>query len=398
MLKDFSLLSLAVRNIRRRPLRTGILVVAIGLLVSTLVFAVSFVRRIDAGIRITSDRLGADVLVVPAGSRGAAEDVLLENQVKSFYMDRGVAEKIRQIKGVDKVTHQTYLVTVSGLCCDVPESVVVAFNQDTDFVVKPWLSKSLGRRLLKGEAIVGSESAFNISVGLVDVDSVLFGNVFKMVGILDKTGTGLDTALFIDESNIDDIIKKGKAAVQPEQISIIFVKVRGGLDPGKVAGDIEDALIEVDTVARKDIGKGLINTLRDINRIFSLTVLLASLLSVFLAWAVFSAVVNERSREVGIMRAIGARESHVVRIFLAEVILVGVIGSVLGIVCGTSLSLLLSKTFSIMKNISTDLTLFERSAIAFAGLVAGTGICIIGALAPVQRLKKMEPLLVIKGE
>ncbi|MCC6347571.1 MAG: FtsX-like permease family protein, partial [Nitrospirales bacterium] len=362
-------------------MRTGILVVAIGLLVATLVFAVSFVRRIDAGIRITSDRLGADLLVVPTGSRGAAEDVLLENKVKSFYMDRGVVERIKEIKGIGKVTYQTYLVTVSGLCCDVPESVVVAFNQDTDFVVKPWLGKKLGRRLQRGEAIVGNESAFNISVGLVDVESVLFGNVFKMVGVLDRTGTGLDTALFIDESNIDDIIKKGKAAVKPGQISIVFAKVKNGYDPRKVAGDIEDSLIEVDTVARKDIGKSLINTLRDINRIFSLTVLLASLFSAFLAWAVFSAVVNERSREVGIMRAIGARESHVVRIFLAEVILVGIIGSVLGIICGTALSLLLSNTFSIMKNISTDLTALDRSVVALAGLVAGTGICVIGALA-----------------
>ncbi|MFO0754675.1 MAG: ABC transporter permease [Thermodesulfovibrionales bacterium] len=398
MLKDFSLLSLAVRNMRRRPLRTGILVIAIGLLVSTLVFAVSFVVRIDAGIRITSDRLGADLLIVPTGSRGAAEDILLENKVKSFYMDKGIVEKIKQIKGIDKVTYQTYLVTLSGLCCDVPESVVVAFNQDTDFIVKPWLNKKLGRKLLKGEAIVGSESAFNISVGLVDVESVLFGNVFKMVGVLDKTGTGLDTALFIDESNVDDIIKKGKVTMKPGQVSIVFAKVKSGYDPRKVAGVIEDSFIEADAVARKDIGKGLITALRDINRIFTLTVLLASLLSAFLAWAVFSAVVNERSREVGIMRAIGARESHVVRIFLAEVLLMGMLGSALGIACGTALSLLLAKTFSIMKSISTDLTLPDRGAIALVGLIAGTGICVIGALAPVQRLKKMEPLLAIKGE
>lgn len=379
-------------------MRTGILVIAIGLLVSTLVFAVSFVVRIDAGIRITSDRLGADLLIVPTGSRGAAEDILLENKVKSFYMDKGIVEKIKQIKGIDKVTYQTYLVTLSGLCCDVPESVVVAFNQDTDFIVKPWLNKKLGRKLLKGEAIVGSESAFNISVGLVDVESVLFGNVFKMVGVLDKTGTGLDTALFIDESNVDDIIKKGKVTMKPGQVSIVFAKVKSGYDPRKVAGVIEDSFIEADAVARKDIGKGLITALRDINRIFTLTVLLASLLSAFLAWAVFSAVVNERSREVGIMRAIGARESHVVRIFLAEVLLMGMLGSALGIACGTALSLLLAKTFSIMKSISTDLTLPDRGAIALVGLIAGTGICVIGALAPVQRLKKMEPLLAIKGE
>jgi putative ABC transport system permease protein len=398
MLKEFTLFSLAARNVRRKPLRTAILIVAIGLLVSVLVFAVSFVRRLDSSIKMTSDRLGADLLIVPTGSRGAAEDVLLESRVKTFYMDKSIEDRIKKVKGIDKVTHQTYLVTLTGLCCDVPESMVVAFNQDTDFVVRPWLSKTLGRRLNKGEAIVGSESAFNISVGLVDVDSVLFGNVFKIVGTLEKTGTGLDTALFIDEGNVGDIIQKGKSTIKPDQISLIFAKVKNGYDPSKVAGEIEDTIIEVDTVTRKDIGKSLINTLRDINRIFSITVFIASLLSIFLAWAVFSAVVNERSREVGIMRAIGAKESHVMKLFLAEVLVIGAVGSILGIACGTALSALLAKTFSVMKNVSTDLGMAERAAISVAGFLAGTGICVIGALAPVWRIKKMEPLMVIKGE
>ncbi|MCL4493182.1 MAG: FtsX-like permease family protein [Nitrospirae bacterium] len=398
MTKEFTLLSLAVRNLKRKPLRTVILAVAIGLLVTALVFALSFIRRVDSSIKMTSDRLGADLLIVPTGSRGAAEDVLLENKAKSFYMDKGVIEKIRKVKGIDKMTYQTYLVTLSGLCCDVPESVVVAFNQDTDFVIKPWLTKKLGRRLRKGEAIVGSESAFNISVGLVDVDSVLFGNVFKMVGVLDKTGTGLDTALFIDESNIDDIIRKGKSSIQPGQISVVFAKVKKGLDPYKVAGEIEDSVIEVDTIARKDIGKNIINALRDINQIFAVTVTLASVLAAFLAWAVFSAIANERSREVGIMRAIGAKESHIVKLFILEVFIIGSLGSVLGIISGTALSLALAKSFTILKNISTDLGIVERSLIALSGLAIGTGVCIIGALSPVRKVKRLEPLVVIKGE
>ncbi len=240
MTKEFTLFSLALRNLKRKPLRSGILIVAIGLLVSVLVFALSFVKRVDSGIKITSDRLGADLLIVPTGSRGAAEDVLLENKVKTFYMDKGLIERVRKIDGIDKVTDQTYLATITGACCDVPESVVVAFNQDTDFVISPWLNKALSRRLQKGEAIVGSESAFNINIGLTEVDTVLFGNMFKMLGVLEKTGTGLDTAIFIDEVNIGDILKNGKADLKPGQISVIFARVKKGIDPYMVAGKIED--------------------------------------------------------------------------------------------------------------------------------------------------------------
>jgi putative ABC transport system permease protein len=73
MAKEFTELAHAVRNLRRRPTRTAILVAAIGLLVCVLVFALSFVRRVESSIRTASDRLGADVIVVPTGSRGAAD-------------------------------------------------------------------------------------------------------------------------------------------------------------------------------------------------------------------------------------------------------------------------------------------------------------------------------------
>ncbi len=398
MTNEYTLFALAIKNLKRKPLRTGILIVAIGLLVSVLVFALSFVRRVDSSIKITSERLGADLLIVPTGSRGAAEDVLLENRVKTFYMDRAIVDRVKNVKGIDKVTTQTYLATITGACCDVPESIVVAFDQDTDFVIRPWLNKKLGRKLEKGEAIVGNESALNISLGLTEVDSVLFGNVFRMVGVLDKTGTGLDTAIFIDENNIDDIVKKGKATIKPGQISVVFAKVKKGYDPVVVAAELEDSLIETDTVARKDIGKNVISALRDINRIFFMTFILASLLAAFLAWAVFSGIANERSKEVGIMRAIGAKESHVMRLFLLEVVVIGGVGSLIGIFSGTVLSFVLAKGFTILKNVSTDLGLVERLAIAMSGLVIGTGICVIGALSPIRRMKKIEPLIVLKGD
>ncbi len=398
MQTGFTNYSFALRNLRRKPLRTAVLIAAITILVAALVFAFSFVSRVSSSVRLASERLGADILIVPAGARGAASDVLLENKTKSFYMDRGVLEKLKTIKGLDQLTYQTYLTTIQGLCCDVPETVVVAFDQDTDFVVKPWLVKKFGRKLQKGEALAGSESALNISLDLVDVDKALFGSIFRVVGELDKTGTGLDNALFINEEDLDDILRQGKTTLKPDQISIVFAKIKKGLDPYKVAGEIEDAFVELDTMARKDIGKGIIATLRDINQIFIFTMLLISLLSGFLTWAIFSAIANERAREVGIMRAVGASESHIVKVFLTEVVIIGCIGSIIGIIGGTALSIVLAQSFTIMKSLPMHLTVMSRIGIAFVGFLLGNSICIVGALAPIRRLRKMEPLMAIKKE
>jgi putative ABC transport system permease protein len=394
-----TLFSFSLKNIKRKPLRTGILMFAIALLVSALVFSLSFVQRVNGSIKKTSDRLGADLLIVPTNARGAAEEVLLENRIKSFYMDRGLMERVRKVPGIDRLTEQTYLVTLSTMCCSVPEAMVVAINQETDFIITPWLQEKLKRKLGKGEAVAGSESAFNIQLGLVDVQSMLFGSVFRLVGALEQTGTGLDTAVFIGQENLDEIIRGNKVGnLKPGQISVMFAKVKPGVDPGAVAMEIENSIIDVDVMARKDIGKNIIATLRDMSRIFTLMVVLASVLSFFLVWAIFTAIANERAKEVGIMRALGAKEGHILRIFLVEVLLIGFAGSVLGIAAGTGLSALVAKTFTIVKQLSTDLSSLERAVIALVSFAAGTAICVFGALGPIQRLKKMEPLMVIKTE
>lgn len=389
---------MAVRNLRRRPLRTSILVAALSLMVAALVFSLSFVLRVNASIQLTADRLGADLLIVPTGARGAAEDILVENRATSFYMNKSFVDRIRKIEGIDKVSYQTYLVTLNGLCCSVPSSMVVAFDQESDFIVTPWLKGKLGRKLKKGEAIVGSESAYNINLGLVEMEAKLFGNVFSMVGVLDKTGSGLDTAVFISDDNMADILKNSDTAIKSDQISVIFAKIKKGSDPYKIMSEIENNIIEVDVMMRKDIGKSLISSLGDISKIFYLTMALSTVLSLFLVWAIFTAIANERTREIGIMRALGAKESHVVKLFLFEVLVLGAVGSIVGIGAGTSLAVLMSKSFSILKNLPLDLDMPVRVGIAFAGLLFGTGICVIGALSPLQRLKKLEPLLVIKQE
>jgi len=398
MARELTLFSHAVKNLRRRPMRATILVVAIGLLVSVFVFALSFVRRVDSSIRRTSERLGADVLIVPTGSRSAAEDVLLDNKVKTFYMDRTVIERVKAVEGVERVTAQTYLATIAGACCDVPDAIVVAFDQETDFVIGPWLDKKLGRKLGKGEAVVGSESALNISLGLTQVDSVLFGNVFRIVGVLEKTGTGLDTAIFIDEGNVADIHGKAAAGIRPGSVSVVFARVAKGHDPQRVAGALEDRIIEIDAVSRRDVGQNLVRALGDISRMFLITFLIASLLAAFLAWAVFSGVANERVREVGLMRAIGAKESHVTRLFLLEVIIVGAVGSVVGVFAGTALSVVLVRGFAILKHVSTDLGVADRLGVAVSGLAIGTAICVVGALSPIRRTRRTEPLVVLKGD
>lgn len=394
----FNFLAVALKNLKRKTFRTGVLIFSIALLVSLLVFALSFVRSVDSSIKRASDRFGADLIVIPVGARGFAEEFLLESKNTSFYMDKSIIERVKKVEGVDAVTFQTYLSTIGGVCCDIEETRIIAFDQDSDFIVKPWLQKAIGRGLKKGEAIAGAETNYNLGLDLLEVERTLFNNRFKVLGALDKTGTGLDNALFMTEENIKDIIGNGRSPVKDNQISIIFVKVKKGFDPYEVGRDVEGNIVEVDVVARSDMGKDVLTTLRDINKIFLVSIIMASMLAVLLVWSIFSAIANERSREVGIMRAIGAKESHIVKLFILEVFILGLVGSVIGTAAGAYISYFFAKGFTLLKNLSTGLSFVEHAVIAAAGVTAGTGTCLAGALVPVSRIKKLEPLLAIKEE
>ncbi|MDF1614612.1 ABC transporter permease [Desulfurivibrio dismutans] len=144
------------------------------------------------------------------------------------------------------------------------------------------------------------------------------------------------------------------------------------------------------------MGVRWLTTLADINKIFLVTVSLSLLLTVFLVWSIFSAIANERIREIGIMRAIGARQSHVVLLFFLEVNLLGFVGSLLGVAGGTWLSAHLAANFDLLSSISAGLEIWQQLLIGMLGMLVGAGVCLAGAMLPVNRIKKVEPLLAIK--
>ncbi len=391
----FSLFSVAIKNLKRKSFRTAVLIVSIGLLVCILVFGASFVLSVGSSIGKASDRLGADLLVVPSGAVDVASDVLLESKIKVFYMDKDIIQRVEKVKGVGPLTWQTYLSSVPGQCCSIPPAKIVAFNQDTDFIVKPWLRKTIHRKLGTGEAIIGYEA--NKNLGLLNMNSLLFNVKFKFVGVLEKTGTGLDNAIFMSDDNINDILSHSSMVkLKKNQISIIFVKVKKGFDPKIVARDIMNDIMQVDVIQRANIGGRMLSTLGDINRIFLITIALSSVLSIFLTWTIFSAIVNERFREIGIMRAIGAKGSHIVKLFVMEVLLLGLIGSLLGTAAGMYMSASLSRSFVLLRDLSATLTMTQRVEVSVLGLAVGVGICVIGALSSIIRIKNLEPLSVLK--
>lgn len=389
--------AIAVRNLRRRPFRTLSLLLSIALLATLVIFSLASLLRLGQGIQLTLRRMGGDIMVAPPGAVTNPEEFLFATDRLSLHIRRDTLERLREMPAVEKITAHTYLATLAGVCCSISSARIVAFDPETDFVVTPWIEQRLKRRLGKDEVVLGGkvEGIESLEMG---GQTWLLGMKFKVAATLDVTGTPLDNTVFLREADVREAMEKKLTpyVVSPDEVSVAFVALRRGFDPDTVAKTIERENLDVKAITRGEIGSRLTRFFRVTLQIFLLTVAVGSILALLVVASVFSAVANERTREVGILRALGATRGHVIRLFLAEAVATGVLGGLVGIAAGAALAVPAVRAVDEVTRFPVFFSPAILLAIGAGGLAAAVGVLVLGALQPVLRVSRIDPLDAIK--
>ncbi|MEU6382207.1 FtsX-like permease family protein [Streptomyces bauhiniae] len=123
---------------------------------------------------------------------------------------------------------------------------------------------------------------------------------------------------------------------------------------------------------------------------------IAFLVGIFLIINTFSMLVAQRTREIGLMRAIGSSRRQVNRSVLIEALLLGVLGSVLGVGAGVGIAVGLMKLMGqIGMHLSTDdLTVAWTTPVA--GVVLGVVVTVLAAYLPARRAGKISPMAALR--
>ncbi|MEV5985742.1 FtsX-like permease family protein [Streptomyces sp. NPDC052051] len=123
---------------------------------------------------------------------------------------------------------------------------------------------------------------------------------------------------------------------------------------------------------------------------------IAFLVGIFLIVNTFSMLVAQRTREIGLMRAIGSSRKQVNRSVLVEAVLLGVVGSVLGVGAGIGVAVGLMKLMGQMgMNLSTDDLTVAWTTPAL-GLVLGVVVTVLAAYLPARRAGKISPMAALR--
>ncbi|WP_328299061.1 ABC transporter permease [Streptomyces sp. NBC_00435] len=123
---------------------------------------------------------------------------------------------------------------------------------------------------------------------------------------------------------------------------------------------------------------------------------IAFLVGIFLIFNTFSMLVAQRTREIGLMRAIGADSGQVLKSVVIEAFLLGVVGSVLGVGAGIGLAVGLMKLMGQLgMSLSTDdLTIAWTTPVA--GMVLGILVTVVSAYIPARRAGKVSPMAALR--
>ncbi|WP_405780097.1 ABC transporter permease [Streptomyces sp. NBC_00859] len=123
---------------------------------------------------------------------------------------------------------------------------------------------------------------------------------------------------------------------------------------------------------------------------------IAFLVGIFLIINTFSMLVAQRTREIGLMRALGSSRKQVNRSVLVEALLLGVFGSILGVGAGVGLAVGLMKVMSAVgMELSTD-DLTVKWTTPVVGMLLGVIVTIVAAYVPARRAGKISPMAALR--
>lgn len=326
-----SLWKIALRNLSRRMSKAVLLVLSLIFGVATIVTLVTISESMEREMVQHFEGIGSKIIIKPKMDKltfsygpivvasGVNYDV---KELKETEL-----EKIKEIENFEGALSPKLLVPTE--VNNRPVVLVgVDFLQELE-IKRYW---SISGEIPEGtkQVLVGSQVAESLEVGIGDTISVE-NRDFIVTGLLEETASEEDGLIFAELPVVQESFNK--------QGLLTFVEINVSGNPSNAEIDqiikgISSKLPEVEAVAVKDAvesRKQLVDRFVSFSLVISLIVVVIGALIV---GAAMMSSVNERTREIGIFRAIGYRKAHIIKIILMEAGSLSLLGGILGYIVG----------------------------------------------------------------
>ena len=333
----------SLKNLKNRKLRSGLSILSILIGITAIFAIVSFGLGIQSYMDTLAEEAGANQIYIQP--KGAGIPGMDEN----FFLTQDDIDFVAKINGVKDITgayikagelrfkKEVYYYLVMGMDLDELEFIMEGFNIEVE----------KGRGLKKGDinkVVLGYNYMFEKKIfdrALKVGDKVeLSGEPFEVVGFYSEIGNpGDDAQIYITLEAFEELYPETTG-----QFGYVLLSAEKGVNPSELAEKITDKL-------RKHRGEEegketfFVQSFEDIMEIFGSIIqvlngvlVLIALISLIVASVnimntMYTAVL-ERTKEIGVMKAVGARNSNILFIFVFESGFLGMVGGMLGVILG----------------------------------------------------------------
>jgi putative ABC transport system permease protein len=395
---------LALQNLGRRPTRSFLLVFAVALGSGAAFATLTVSRGIKTSMDVGFSRMGADLLIVPKDTLVNLTSAILTVEPTQRTLGVDLADDVAKIPGVGRVAPQRiYRVPAPG--AHAHEAALIAFDPARDFTVLPWLREKLDRPPGRGDILLGANQEGKIGEPLT-----FCGQSLTVYGQLERTGVGpFDNSCFIPFETADLLAhqdggtRPGAAlrGYDPRQVSALLIQ----LSVGATAEQVRFAIGRTPGVKVSAGGSIVTSARQGLTALFGGVFAFTGLMlvgCVVLVSVLFSAIIAERHREVGLLRALGARRRQIVRLFVAEAALVTGLGGLCGVALGGALLLVFQRSLGYyFQSVNVPFVWPASRGIALGAVSCALGaslVGVLGALLPALGVGKQEPYRLIQAE
>lgn len=395
-----NLFKIALKNLRTRRLRSWLTIVGIAIGIFLVIALFSLSQGIREAINSQLKALGDRILIVMPGS----ESDIFMSMMGGAKLEKEDIAAIQDTKGVEEVVTFSYSADSIRYMGETKQIILTAvplrqgldvLRENQGFSLKTGTWPRASRR----EVIIGAQLENNIFSNKVRVGDMITigGKRIEVVGILNSLGSKYDdTTVFLDQDLYMEL-----TGIQDDSAQQAIVKIGEDESPDKVAERIEENLMSVRKRKRgTDEQDFMVLTSEKMGQIAGNVIGILQVAVIGFAGiaiivggigimnTMFTSV-RERIREIGIMKAIGARNTTISRIFLLESGIIGLIGGLGGTIVGIIFAKGIELYFQIHPVIY--LKAYISSGIIIFGLLFSFVLGCLSGYLPARSAAKLKP-------
>lgn len=377
---------IALNNLKRRKSKMVFLLFGMVFGIATVITLFSITSAMQKDFNKKFNQLGAKLVVAPNTKKLS----LAYGGIN--VADAGISYDVKELNNasINKIKTIPGKKAISGIAPKLlgaveiknTRAIIVGVDFKREFQIKDYWEVKGSKPAGSGEILAGSKAArkFALKAGQ---NVLINGQSFKVAGILHETGSEEDGLIFMELGRTQKLLGK------PDTLS--FIEVTAARDAGtsveQIQSQIQKALpdAKVNSVtAAMESRKELVDRFARFSMGVSLVVLLIGSLIVM---TTMMASVSERTREIGIFRAIGFRKSHIIKIIYLETAIVSAVSGLIGFIIGTWGAIIVAPRVVEQAGIQIGWSPLVLIAAILIAIVTG----ILASTYPALRASKLDP-------